>query len=98
MSADDWARLLDRLEDDADRILDAESGTVDAMALPPWTTPAAPLPPELADRAQRVIARQRAAMDRVRAEQDRLRPHLEAVSRVPPARQPDTPVYLDRNG
>lgn len=102
MSADEWTALLDRLEEDAGRILDAEQGAAEAGAaeadiVRSWTPPAAPLPAHLAERAQRVIALQRAAMSRARAELDELRPHLEAVRRVP-ADANDTPAYLDTNG
>jgi hypothetical protein len=97
MSADEWTALLDRLEEDAGRILDADPGAAEAEIVRSWTPPAAPLPPHLADRAQRVIALQRAAMSRARAELDDLRPHLEAVRRIP-ADAHDAPAYLDTNG
>ncbi|WP_431806830.1 hypothetical protein [Microbacterium paraoxydans] len=97
MSAE-WDELLDRMEQDAERILAAPDGTLDAHQLPPWTPPATPLPAHLAERARRVIDRQRAAMDRVRGERDGLRQHLGAVNRVPAPREPDAPAYLDVDG
>lgn len=98
MSADEWTALLDRLEDDAERILAAAPGTADAVDIQPWAPPATPLPPDLADRARLVVERQRAAMERTRADLDDLRQHLGAVRRVPSARQDDAPAYLDVNG
>lgn len=98
MSVDEWTALLDRLEQDADRILAAAPGTAEASDIAPWTPPDTPLPPELADRARSVVERQRAAMDRTRADLDDLRQHLGAVRRVPGARQGDAPAYLDVNG
>ncbi|WP_136035469.1 hypothetical protein [Microbacterium sp. K35] len=98
MSADAWEELLDRLEQEAERILAAPDGAVETHELPPWTPPPAPLPAHLADRVRRVIDRQRAAMDRVRHEIDGVRQHLGAVGRVPAPREPDAPAYLDVDG
>jgi len=98
MTAEEWPALLDRLEADADRILAAAPGTADDTDLRPWTPPATPLPPDLADRARAVIERQHTAMERARADLDDLRQHLGAVRLVPSTRQPDAPAYLDVNG
>lgn len=98
MSVDEWTALLDRLEDDAERILAAAPGTADAADLAPWTPPAAPLPPVLAERAREVVELQRAAMERTRTDLDGLRQHLGAVSRIPGTRRPEEPAYLDVDG
>ena len=98
MSDEDWSGLLDRLEEDAERVLAAAPGTLDAHAVLPWTPPDNPLPAHLAERARRVVERQRAAMDRASAELDGLRQHLGAVRMVPAPRDPDAPAYLDVDG
>lgn len=98
MSVDEWTALLDRLEQDAERILSAAPGTADAADLSPWTPPATPLPPALADRARRVVELQRAAMDRARTDLDGLRQHLGALSRIPNTRRTDAPAFLDVDG
>ncbi|WAA67052.1 hypothetical protein [Microbacterium oxydans] len=98
MSSDEWTALLDRLEEDAERILAAAPGSADAADILPWTPPSTPLPPDLAERARLVVELQRAAMERTRTDLDDLRQHLVAVRRVPGPRQPDAPAYLDVNG
>ncbi|MFB8189707.1 hypothetical protein ACFC14_10310 [Microbacterium sp. NPDC055988] len=95
---DEWTELLDRLELDADRILTAAPGTADTAVIEPWTPPSTPLPVHLADRARRVIERQRLAMERARTDLDDLRQHLGAVDRIPGTRRPDAPAYLDVDG
>ena len=98
MSVDEWTAMLDRLEQDAERILSAAAGTADATDIAPWMPPATPLPPALADRARRVVELQRSAMDRARTDLDDLRQHLSAVSRIPSTRRPEEPAYLDVDG
>lgn len=98
MSVDEWTAMLDRLEQDAARILAAAPGTADAADLAPWTPPSTPLPPALADRARQVVELQRSAMERTRADLDGLRQHLGAVSRIPSTRRPEEPAYLDVDG
>lgn len=98
MSVDEWTMMLDRLEDDAQRILAAAPGTADAADIAPWTPPSTPLPPSLADRARDVVELQRSAMDRARADLGELRQHLGAVRRVPSAGRGDAPAYLDVDG
>lgn len=97
----EWESLLDRLEEEAERMLaagpDHLADTVDADDLS-WTAPAASLPPHLADRAQRVVRLQRSAMERAQADMGELRRHLHALGRVPADRRPDAPAYLDVNG
>ncbi|MFE7197291.1 hypothetical protein [Microbacterium oxydans] len=98
MSAEEWTALLDRLEQEAEQILDAAPGAAADADLAPWTPPSTPLPPALADRARRVIDLQRAAMDRARSDLDGMRRHLGAVSRIPSTRRPEEPAYLDVDG
>lgn len=98
MSVDEWTALLDRLERDADRILAAAPGTADASDIEPWTPPASALPAALADRARRVVEKQRSAMDRARADLDDLRQHLSAMRRIPSTGRSDAPAFLDVDG
>lgn len=98
MSVDEWAALLDRLAEDAGRILSAPPGTADAGDIGQWTPPSSPLPPALADRAKQVVELQRAAMERTRADLDGIRRHLGAVRRVPRNGRTDAPAYLDVDG
>lgn len=100
MSADEeWTALFDQLERDAQRVLRGEAPQADPRTDDgAWTPPATPLPTHLADRAQRVVALQRSAMDRARVDMTELRQHLDAVRRVPADRRPDAPAYLDVNG
>lgn len=97
-NVDEWTDLLDRLELDADRILSAAPGTADTAVIEPWTPPSTPLPVHLADRARRVVERQRLAMERARTELDGLRQHLSVVDRIPGTRRPDAPAFLDVDG
>lgn len=98
MSVDEWTALLDRLEEDATRVLTAAPGTADAVDIEPWTPSGAPLPPALAERARQVAELQRSAMERTRTDLDELRQHLGAVRRVPSTRRDDAPAYLDVDG
>lgn len=84
-AADDWSALLDRFEQD----LAAEPRA--------WTPPARPLPPELADRAARVLAAQRRRIAELAVRRDETLAQLAALRRVPTGGD-DTPVYLDRAG
>lgn len=97
-NTDEWTELLDRLELDADRILASTPETADTAVIEPWTPPTTPLPVHLADRARRVVERQRLAMERTRADLDDLRQHLGAVDRIPGTRRPDAPAFLDVDG
>jgi hypothetical protein len=98
VNLDEWSTMLDRLEQDAGRILAAAPGTAADADLAPWSPPATPLPAELADRARRVVELQRSAMERTRADLEDLRQHLGAVSRIPSTRRPEEPAYLDVDG
>lgn len=98
MSTDEWTALLDRLEEDARRVLATPPGSAEIVDLEPWTPPSTPLPPAMVDRARAVIELQRSAMDRARGDLDDLRQHLGAVTRIPGARSADAPAYLDVDG
>lgn len=80
-----WSALLDRFEQDL-------AGEPRA-----WTPPAAPLPPELAERASRVLEAQRERIAALAAARDETLAQLVALRRVPTAGD-DRPVYLDRAG
>lgn len=89
MTADGgWSALLDRLEAD-----------IDAGGTAPWRpepTPA-PLPPELADRARRILARQQRRLATLRADLAATRAHLDALALIP-AERTDAAAYIDREG
>jgi hypothetical protein len=92
-----WDALLDRFERELDATdLDADS-PAGADPAGEWTPPAEPLPAELAERAQRVLERQRERMHQTRRELDDVREQLSALRRVPSART-DAPAYLDIDG
>lgn len=82
----EWTALLDRLEGDA---RDPAPGA--------WSRAAAPLPPELADRARRVLAAQRERILRLERERDETLAHLTALRRIP-ADLGERPAYLDLDG
>ncbi|AZH77741.1 MULTISPECIES: hypothetical protein [Microbacterium] len=98
MSTDEWTALLDRLEEDARRVLAAAPGAAEIVDLAPWTPPSTPLPPGMVDRARAVIELQRSAMDRARGDLDDVRQHLGALTRIPGTRSADAPAYLDVDG
>lgn len=81
----EWTALLDRFERDLD-------GTEPVLG--PWQLPTAPLPAELAVRAEDVLRRQQERMRRIRDELDGVQEQLTALRQVPAART-DAPVYLD---
>ena len=84
-AADEWSALLDRFEED----LAAEPRA--------WTPPSSPLPPELADRARRVLEAQQRRVADLAVARDETLAQLTALRRVPTGGD-DTPVYLDRAG
>jgi hypothetical protein len=95
---DDWADAIAALEAAADSGT-AFDATGDAAADPAWTAPThlGPLPAELRDRAERLLARQRASLldlDDLHRETGR---HLAAVRAVPSPREGQS-VYLDVSG
>ncbi len=83
-----WHALLDRLEAD-----------VDSPGTGHWrpVEDAAPLPPELADRARRIVARQQQRLASLRADLAATRAHLDALSLIPAERM-DAAAYIDREG
>lgn len=89
-----WAELLDELEQ---RAAQAVSGT---EAPAPWRppVPSGALPPELAGRADDVLAAQSRAIAEVRAQEQALRSQLGALGTSAHPSAPDVPVYLDTIG
>ena len=66
----------------------------------PWSPPAelGPMPPELHDRARRLIGTQRAAISRLAEEQRAVGRHLAALRTVPVVTDATQSVYLDVTG
>lgn len=83
----EWSALLDRFESDL-------TGAAPAA----WRPASAPLPPELADRARRVLAAQRDAIARLERERNDVRGHLTALRRIPAAAAGDATAYVDLDG
>ncbi|MFB7250943.1 hypothetical protein [Microbacterium sp. NPDC056234] len=92
MSEAAWSALLDRWEQDLQTLAAACDGS-DHGSIEPWERPATPLPAELADRARRLVARQRQQADVARATLIELRGHRDALDRIPVSR--DGSAYLD---
>jgi hypothetical protein len=82
----EWTALLDRFEAD---LREPSPGV--------WGEAASPLPPELADRARRVLAAQRERIQRLERERDETLGHLAALRRIP-ADIGERPAYLDLDG
>ncbi|BDZ49005.1 hypothetical protein GCM10025867_12460 [Frondihabitans sucicola] len=57
-----------------------------------------PLPPELAERAREVQAKQKSAIARVLGARRTVIKHIAALKSVPPAKDTDRAVYLDAAG
>ena len=79
-----WEVLLDRFEHDL----------ADAAAPRTWTPPDTALPPEFADRARALLARQDERMQQLRDELDELHGQIAALRQVPRMRG-DIPILLD---
>ncbi len=82
----EWTALLDRFE------RDIHDPSADA-----WRTASAPLPVELAGRAETVLAAQRAATARLSRERDEVLGQLSAVRRVP-STPATAAAYIDLDG
>lgn len=87
-----WVDALDALERDLDDALEAEPRA--------WTPPVglSPLPPELTERAQRILLAQRALTARLDGERRAAGRHLAATRTVPSATKTGASVYLDVSG
>jgi hypothetical protein len=96
MPDSDWAAILDRFEADLERGLGSADGSwVD------WAPPAEPVPltPATADRARRVLSRQRDLLARLRAAQSEIADELQSLRAVQrPAAIIAGPAYLDQTG
>lgn len=89
-----WTSALDELERRAGH---ARTST---EALEPWHPREFdhPIPPELAERAARVLAEQDRAIAELRAQAQQLRSQLQALGTAAPTTSTDVPVYVDTVG
>jgi len=102
MTADGWSRALDRLEAD---LLQAEALADDpqlVLELEPWTPPTelGALPHALAERARRLLDRQRTARQLIADRLAAVRRQRALMTRVPAATgtgRESRPVYVDRS-
>ena len=85
-----WLTVLEQFE----RALDAADEQIDAEAFAP---PPGPLPEELRDRAEAVLARQQLMMGGLLASRANVAREIAALRRVPTGHA-DAPAYLDREG
>ncbi|GAA1917188.1 hypothetical protein GCM10009775_07030 [Microbacterium aoyamense] len=85
-----WVRLLDQFES----ALDAADGHTPPQAL---ETPTEPIPEEIRERAEAILARQQLMIGGVLAARAQVARQLNALRRVP-SRQTDAPAYLDVEG
>lgn len=85
-----WMAVLDRFE----RALDAADDTLDVHSL---DAPPGPVPDELRQRAEAVLARQQLMVGALTASRAHVAREIAALRRVPTARQ-DLPAYLDIEG
>ncbi len=96
MPDSDWGAILDRFEADLER---GAAGATDSWV--DWTPPAESLPltPASADRARRVLNRQRELLARLRAAQEGIAEELQVLRSSPrPAASLGGAAYLDRTG
>lgn len=96
MPDSDWGAILDRFEADLERgLAGGDASWVD------WTPPAEPRPltPASADRARRVLNRQRDLLARLRAAQEGIGEELRSLRAVNrPATSLGEAAYLDQTG
>ncbi|WP_435745204.1 hypothetical protein [Microbacterium sp. PMB16] len=85
-----WLTVLDRFE----RALDAADEQLDPE---PFEPPAGPVPEELRERAEAVLARQQLMIGGLMTSRVNVARELAALRRVPTTPQ-DTPAYLDVEG
>jgi hypothetical protein len=90
-----WAEALDSLERELDWASDLEADAASA-----WTPPSGlgALPPELADRAMRILTAQRDLATRLDGERRVTGRHLAATRTVPAVAPVGASVYLDVAG
>ncbi|WP_144872744.1 hypothetical protein [Microbacterium sp. 1.5R] len=85
-----WLAVLDRFE----RALDAADGELDDAS---FDAPAGPVPEELRERAEAVLARQKLMIDGLAVSRANVARELAALRRVPTT-SGDAPAYLDVRG
>ncbi|CAH0242874.1 hypothetical protein SRABI76_03047 [Microbacterium oxydans] len=85
-----WLTVLDQFE----RALDAADEQLDPQ---PFEPPAGPVPEELRERAEAVLARQQLMIGGLMTSRANVARELAALRRVPTNPQ-DTPAYLDVEG
>ncbi|WP_223628667.1 hypothetical protein [Microbacterium sp. EST19A] len=85
-----WLTVLDQFE----RALDAADEQLDPQ---PFDPPAGPVPEELRERAEAVLARQQLMIGGLMTSRANVARELAALRRVPTSPQ-DTPAYLDVEG
>lgn len=85
-----WLTVLDRFE----RALDAADEQLDPQ---PFDPPVGPVPEELRERAEAVLARQQLMIGGLATSRAKVARELAALRRVPTAPH-DTPAYLDVEG
>jgi hypothetical protein len=86
-----WLRLLDQFE----KALDAADAETQPHALEP---PPGPLPEEVRERAEAILARQQLMLGGLLASRAKVARQLAALRRVPTTQQQDAPAYLDIEG
>ncbi|MCY0903377.1 hypothetical protein [Arthrobacter sp. H14-L1] len=86
--ANEWARILDRLEE---QLTDPE-----VLWHPP--ADAGPIPVELIERARRLLVDQHAAVGHLERQQRETAQHLAAIQSVPESTGVGRPVFLDVSG
>lgn len=94
----DWLSVLDEME-----ALTADATAVGAANAPSratWSVPTrlGPIPIELRERADRVLAAQRDAIQQLEEMRQSTRAHLAAVRSIPSAQRAGQSVYLDITG
>jgi hypothetical protein len=88
----DWAAILDRLEADIFLAFAGESSVWQAPTDP------GPIPPELGNRAQRLLEAQRESEQILLRDRQTAARHLEALDSIPDSRKPGRPQILDVQG
>lgn len=95
-----WTAVLDALEASADAQVGPDAGAESLGRTPtsPWAPPAVPLalPPELRERARRVLERLEVAAATTAERMGQVRSELQALHRRPGGSASPSPSYVDR--